>query len=282
MSIIIDIIKAMETQLLTSLQEAGLSEKEARVYLAMLELGESSIIPIALRAGIKRTTVYNYLDEFRRQGLISVTMRNSHQYYLAASPARLQEIMKARLASVESAVPALFSLYKQEEGKPAVQMYEGVEGIKEVFRLSLDTVGKKIDAMPVKASGHDHVGDEFIASYLDETKKRQIAYRSIRLLRDNEAYRTSQYRRFSLAPDDNRQVRVAPEWFTPESHIHMYDDKVAIFSQTREKPYAMIITSASFYRTMQLFFESVWQQSATFESTDQPPANSSRIMNYES
>ncbi len=255
----------MDNTLLTSLKEAGLTEKEAKVYLAMLELGESSIIPIAQRAGIKRTTVYNYLDDFRRLGLISITERNRHQYYIAASPARLQEIMRARLATIEHAVPALFSLYKQEEGKPAVEMFEGVEGIKEVFRLSLESTGKKVDAIPVRASGHSHVGDEFIANYLDETKKHQIVYRSLRLATDNEEYKKTGYRRYKPETDDNRQIRIAPEWFVPESHIHIYDDKVAIFSQTKEKPYAMIITSTSFYQTMQVFFESVWVQSRGLE-----------------
>jgi sugar-specific transcriptional regulator TrmB len=254
----------MDNHLLANLQETGLSEKEARVYLAMLELGESSIIPIAQRAGIKRTTVYNYLDDFRRLGLISMTVRNRRQHYVAASPARLSELMQARLAKVEEVVPTLFSLYKQEEGKPSVQMFEGVEGIKEVFRLSLETVGKKIDAIPVRSSGHNHVGDEFIVKYLDDTKRKKIAYRSLRPSQDDAEYKKSGYLRYVPTPDDNRQIRIAPEWFTPESHIHMYDDTVAIFSQTKEKPYAMLITSKSYKQTMELFFASLWEQSRPF------------------
>ncbi len=252
----------MDTSILSSLSEAGLSEKEARVYVAMLELGESSIIPIAQRAGIKRTTVYNYLDEFHRLGLISVTIRNQRQFYRAASPTRLQDLLRERLSKVESIVPTLFSLYQQEEGKPSVQMFEGVEGIKTVFQLSLDCAGKKIDAMPVHASGHSHVGDAFITSYLDQTKKKKIAYRSLRLAGDAAAYTQSGYEKVLPTPDDNREIRVAPEWFTPESHIHMYDDTVAIFSQTKEKPYAMLITSKSYHQTMQLFFEAIWNQSS--------------------
>lgn len=250
----------MEHTLLNTLQETGLSDKEAMVYLAMLELGESSIIPIAQKAGIKRTTVYNYLEDFRRLGLLSVSIRNRRQLYTAASPARLQELMRERLSKVERIVPTLFSLFKQEDGKPSVQMFEGVEGIKEVFRLSLQTIGKKIDAIPVRASGHNHVGDEFIASYLEETKRLKIKYRSLRLAADNKAYQKSGYRLFQVKPDDNREIRLAPAWFTPESHIHMHDDKVAIFSQTKEKPYAMLITSQSFRQSMGLFFESIWGQ----------------------
>jgi len=248
-------------KLITALQETGLTEKEAQVYLAMVELGESSIIPIAERAGIKRTTVYNYLEDFRRLGLISMTVRNRRQYYMAASPARLREIMQERLRKVELVVPALFSLFKQEDTKPSVQMFEGVEGIKEVFRLSLETEGKEIRAIPVYASGHSHVGNQFIENYLGEVSKNKIRYFSLRLPKDQILYKKTGYKRFRPQSDERREVRVAPEWFTPESHIHLYDDKVAIFSQTKEKPYAMLITSASFTQTMRMFFESVWVQS---------------------
>ena len=247
-------------QLLSTLQETGLTHKEARVYLAMLELGESSIIPIAERAEVKRTTVYNYLEDFRRLGLISMTVRNRHQYYTASSPARLQEIMSERLKRVEQIIPTLFSLFKQEDSKPSVQMFEGVQGIKEVFRLSLDAVGKQVYAIPVYASGHSHVGNQFIENYLDQIEKRAIKYYSLRLLSDETYYKKTRYKRYHLTPQEQREVRTAPEWFTPQSHIHMYDDKVAIFSQTQEKPYAMIITSTSFYQTMRLFFQSVWVQ----------------------
>lgn len=251
----------MDEALITSLREIGLAEKEARVYLAMIELGESSIIPIAKRAGIKRTTVYNYLEDFLRLGLISISSRGGRKYYIAAAPGRLKEIMRERSERIEQIVPTLFSLYRQEDAKPAVQMFEGVEGIKEVFRLSLETAGKRIDAIPVRASGHNHVGDAFIARYLDETKKHDIAYRSLRLATDNEAYKQSGYKRYQPQPDDNRQIRIAPEGFTPESHIHMYDDTVAIFSQTKETPYAMLVKSVSFKQTMSIFFESIWEQS---------------------
>ncbi len=252
------------TQLLSALQETGLTDKEARVYLAMIELGESSIIPIAERAGIKRTTVYNYLESFRQLGLISMVVRNRRQHYIAASPARLKEIMEARLRKVDDVVPLLFSLYKQEDAKPSVQMFEGVEGIKEVFRLSLEAEHKEIRAIPVYASGHSHVGNKFIEDYLDQVAKRKIKYISLRLAKDMDEYTKTGYKKVSIAPGENREARTAPEWFTPESHIHMYDDKVAIFSQTKERPYAMLITSASYYQTMRMFFEGVWREGKVF------------------
>lgn len=247
----------MDHVIITTLQEIGLNEKEAHVYLAMLELGESSIIPIAKQAGVKRTTVYNYLEEFTQKGLISMTVRNGRRYYIANSPNRLRLLIKERAQKVESIVPQLFSLFKEGETKPSVQMFEGIEGIKAVFDLSLETENKKIDVIPIESAGHVFVGPEYIADYVEAAKRRGITFRSLRLATDDY----DNYRLFMPQYNDHREIKVAPDWFKPESYIQIYDNKVGVFSRANEVPYAMIITSLSFSQTMRQFFETIWQQS---------------------
>ena len=54
------------------LQELGLSEKEARVYLALFELGPSVVSGLAKKAGINRSTTYVILETLAKRGLVSV------------------------------------------------------------------------------------------------------------------------------------------------------------------------------------------------------------------
>lgn len=251
----------MNPQLYLSLQDAGLSVKEAKVYLAMLELGESSIIPIARRAGIKRTTVYNYLEDFIRLGLISISTRNNRRYYIANSPNRLRVLLRDRLEKIETVLPNLFSLYNTDEAKPAVQMYEGIEGIKTVFELSLEALSKKVDVIPVVNSGYNLVGADYIAHYIERAFKAGISFRSLRLEDDQSKGRFNDPRINEPKTSEQRQIKIAPAWFSPTSYIHIYDDKVATFSQTGETPYAVILSSTSFTQTMRLFYESIWNQS---------------------
>ena len=44
------------------IQTLGLSEHEAAVYLAALELGEANIQEISRKSGVKRTSIYNFID----------------------------------------------------------------------------------------------------------------------------------------------------------------------------------------------------------------------------
>ncbi len=248
----------MDPTILTTLQSIGLSDKESRVYMAMLELGESSIIPIARHATIKRTTVYNYLEEFQRLGLISISTRNGRRYYSANSPNRLRVMLRDRLEQVETIIPNLFSMWKEDEEKPSVQMFEGLDGLKRVFELSLECESKKIDVIPIESAGHVFVGPEYIARYIEKARAAEITFRSLRLPTD--AY--EKFRLYDPEEHDNRVIRVAPEWFTPQSYIQIYDNNVGIFSHAKEIPYALVITSQSYAHTMRLFFEAIWQQSS--------------------
>ncbi|MDP2917995.1 MAG: helix-turn-helix domain-containing protein, partial [bacterium] len=53
------------------LTNLGLSDKEAACYLALLELGPSTVSEIAGLAKINRTTGYDILESLANYGLIS-------------------------------------------------------------------------------------------------------------------------------------------------------------------------------------------------------------------
>ena len=52
------------------LEAFGLTEKESRVYLALLELGEAGIGEIAKKSAIKRTTLYDVVENLKKSGLV--------------------------------------------------------------------------------------------------------------------------------------------------------------------------------------------------------------------
>jgi sugar-specific transcriptional regulator TrmB len=83
------------------LQQLGLNEKEARVYVAALEFGPTTIAKIAQKSGIKRTTIYEFLTDMSARGLIVASITGKRTLYSAIGPEglnklidRQQEIMK--------------------------------------------------------------------------------------------------------------------------------------------------------------------------------------------
>ena len=69
--------------LLSTLKQIGLSEKQAGIYLAALELGETTVKEIAKKAEIKRTTIYDLLDEMIESGLIKQTIKESRKKFIS-------------------------------------------------------------------------------------------------------------------------------------------------------------------------------------------------------
>ena len=76
----------MDISLLITLQEYGLSEKVANVYLTILELGTNIASTIARRSEIKRVTVYTILDDLKKKWIVNEITKDDIKYYSVISP----------------------------------------------------------------------------------------------------------------------------------------------------------------------------------------------------
>src|SRR5437879_6580616 len=77
---------ASNNVLIKQLVEFGLSEKEAKVYLALLELELASVSEIAKTAAINRSSTYVVLESLKKKGLVSTSEDKKVQKYIAISP----------------------------------------------------------------------------------------------------------------------------------------------------------------------------------------------------
>ena len=118
------------------LQEFGLSGKEARVYVALLELAEASASNIAQKSGVKRATTYVVLDSLKEMGLVSTYNQDGTTQYVASSPDTLKKIVEDKKSKwskkrdeLDSFLPELQSLHNTEASKPAIRFFEGEESL---------------------------------------------------------------------------------------------------------------------------------------------------------
>src|SRR5665647_2340202 len=128
--------------LLSTLKQIGLNEKQAKIYLAALELGETTIKEIAKKAGVKRTTIYDLIDEMIENGLIKQTIKETHKKFIAASPSELQLIIQKREALLSQIMPTLSSMSNVDKVRPKIRFYEGREGLIEAYADTLKHAGE--------------------------------------------------------------------------------------------------------------------------------------------
>ena len=140
---------ALET-LPLELRKLGLTEKEARVYLATLKLGYTSIQKIAQQTKISRPTTYSIIKSLKEKGLISQSKDKSKKYFTAESPDKLLNILKREKKEIDEKereflrIIALLKDKDQLGDKRDVKVYKTKNSIEILFNDFLTTQSKKI------------------------------------------------------------------------------------------------------------------------------------------
>ncbi len=118
------------------LQEIGLTDKEAAVYLALLQVDTISVMDLAKKANINRSTTYFILESLKRKGLVSETTMGKKTTYQAAPPERLETYVESqksvfdeRLKRVKEIIPQIKSIERDNGQRPVVKYFEGWEGV---------------------------------------------------------------------------------------------------------------------------------------------------------
>jgi len=135
----------MNEQLISHVEELGLSNKEARVYLACLSLGPASVQRIAERSGIKRVTTYVILESLVVLGLISQSTKGKKTYIVAEDPVNLERLLEKREHELKEQkhnfkriLPDLQGLKTLPKDSPMVKFYDSADGIRTILNGFLE------------------------------------------------------------------------------------------------------------------------------------------------
>ncbi|MDD3487622.1 MAG: helix-turn-helix domain-containing protein [Candidatus Moranbacteria bacterium] len=237
--------------LLPTLQQIGLNEKQAKIYLASLELGETTIKEIAKKADLKRTTIYDLIDEMINAGYIKLTAEGKKKKYLAANPEELQAIVKKRESLLSQILPLLNSISNVSRGKPKIWFYNGIEGLKDVYSDSLKYSGEILaigGETTVKALGHD-----WILGYIKKRIQKDIHVRGI--------VAKSEFIEKEYTSKDQEQFRASKiidaKKYPFPVEINIYGHQRVFFVSARDQM-GVIIESPEIHQTMKSFFELLW------------------------
>jgi len=239
---------------LESLKKFGLSEKEAKVYLACLELGASLASDISLKSSLPRTLIYDILERLIDLGLISYSIRDNKKYFAASNPKELIRILKEKEIAIKETLPQLEKLQKIRGIKrPKVEIYEGKEGMKTVMDDILRAGVKEF-----LAYGSSRSSFEIIPAFMEDWHKERIKRKVImKILYNNtkEAREKVKTRTESLKYVNYKFMPIELE--SPTATL-IYDDKVVLQSWTKE-PFAVVIESKDMAENQKRYFEELWK-----------------------
>ncbi|HEY4495767.1 MAG TPA: helix-turn-helix domain-containing protein [Candidatus Paceibacterota bacterium] len=237
------------------LQTLGFSEKEANVYIALLELGKGTVSQISRRAGINRTTGYEILDYLINKGLVNLSGKEPKSEYAVEPPELLVVYFKKeadgaieRIKKAENFIPHLLRVYATQN-RPRIKFYEGTEGLKHVYEDTLTSTESirayaNVDDVPATLPN-------YFPGYYKRRAAKGIAIRAI-FPKTKSSVELAEHNK-----EEKREVAFVPAdiyGFSPE--INIYDNKVMIASW-REK-LGIIIESEEIADAMKKIYELAW------------------------
>jgi len=230
------------------LKQCGLSEKQAKVYLACLELDSSSVQKISQKSQLARSTCYEVLESLQQQKFVTTFKKKKIQYFSAEEPEKVIKIAKDRINLLDQALPELRALYGEARIRPTVRFYQGKEGMK----IILDEILNEAKELLAFNSVEDlfTVLPEF-PKFVEKRLKKKIPVRVI--LRESKKARERQ----RFGPKELRIVKIIPDTYKFHGLIFVWGNKIAHFSFKKDFV-ALVIESDILAQTQKAMFEAFW------------------------
>jgi HTH-type transcriptional regulator, sugar sensing transcriptional regulator len=120
-------------EILQILEDIGLNEGEAKVYLALLKLGQVRVQDLREETTLHRTTIYDFLEKLMNKGLVTYVIQNNVKYYSATHPNKLLDFIREKEGKAEHILPELVKLSDFQKDEVKVEVFKGKEGLKTIL-----------------------------------------------------------------------------------------------------------------------------------------------------
>jgi sugar-specific transcriptional regulator TrmB len=247
--------------MISLLEKLGLSEKEAKVYLAALELGEDSVQNIGKKASVNRATTYVILEKLMGLGLVSTYEKDKKTVFVAQDPKELVNLLAEERRNIETRekdlkenINQLTAVYNQNRGKPIVRFFEGADGLEAMDRYGQDALKKNTELLYIMPI--DTIEDLFPQrrkASLGERVKLGIKSKVIYTHKNGEipGYQNkAELREGIFIPREkfpiNATLSIYPEW------------GIKLYYFDAVNPYGVVIEGKELAQNMKLFFDLAW------------------------
>ncbi|MEK7601204.1 MAG: helix-turn-helix domain-containing protein [Patescibacteria group bacterium] len=237
-----------------TLKQFGLEDKEIRLYIGLLELGEASVLAISRKTGVKRPTAYLILNALEKRGLVSRILKGKKLLFAAQHPKTMLTEAELRMKQLKDVIPQFEAMMHCSDEKPRVKIYEGKDALDRAFD----------DIFIVK-------GDQFFMSNMDIVHDvfartlQKVEYSTLspefnvkELVDDSETSR--KYAKKVSGP--YRKIRFMPKTLPPfATDVGIFGNNVIITSGKKEF-FSVRIESKEIADSFRAVFATMWAASS--------------------
>ncbi len=241
--------------IINSLKNLGLNEKEAKVYTALLQTGKATAYEVSKYSGLKKPTTYVILDDLVDKGIANKIPRVKTIQYSAISPEDLFTMTKSRIKTAEEVLPELKAISKGRAIKKVrVAYFEGLDGVKEMYRkLHREMAGKNYVGFFAHAKNTPKELDEIFEKINEKHRKLKIGRKAITV--DDESL--NKYFSKDFIKKHNIDIKKLPiSKYDSNISIEIYKNYTQIFSHRYLQ--GVVIDNPDIAKTMKQIFKLVW------------------------
>ncbi len=237
------------------LEDLGLSTAEVKIYLALLELGQTKTGRIIDITKLQSSTVYHILGSLVEKGLVSYILKGKVKHYQAENPDSLLDFLEDKKKNLKQILPQLKEKEKLSAHKQTAKVYEGIKGLQTAYGDILETMNK----------GEEYFFFQFPRSKLDN-ENLVLFFRNYHLKRSEKGIRVR-----GLASADCRDI-MKNIYDLPHTKIKytlepvptvvvIYKGKLLMIDWDKG-PVAFSIRSDTIYNSYKKFFLEKWAQAS--------------------
>lgn len=248
------IIKIMNDSLLQDLENLNLSLNEAKVYLALIEIGQTSAGALIKKTSLHRSVVYETLDKLIERKLVFKLTKQNIAYFQSADPSRLLDDIHRQEQTALDLVPKLNQMI--DTSMPEITVYQGIESYR---RFWLDSVKRlkpgSVDYVAGSIGGPwmEFLGQEAVDRYFKTASKRSITWKLIVFdIDDLEQPFLSRYGDFKA------ECRLIEKRVTKEGNFNVFGTESVILHSATE-PMIIEVKNQSLVRVFQNLFDILWE-----------------------
>lgn len=125
------------------LEDLGLTHSEIRVYLALLELGNSSAGAILDKSGLQNSVVHRALNSLIDKGIISYILEGKKKIYRATNPENFHDFINDKIKRFDGILPELKRKQQLLKVTSFAEVFKGKRGINQLYTTLLNSGGKE-------------------------------------------------------------------------------------------------------------------------------------------
>ncbi len=128
-------------------KDLGLTDSETKVYLALLELGDSTRGEIVNKSRIAGSKVYEILEKLQEKGLVSIYIQDKIKHFKPLNPKQILNYLNEKKSKInqteeafKSILPELMYKFSSSKEEQEVELLQGVKGLEIIFREQVESL----------------------------------------------------------------------------------------------------------------------------------------------